>query len=1273
MTRRFDPTAPLSPGVTFLEASAGTGKTWTITSLFVRLVAELGIEVREILVVTFTRAATAELRERVRQRLREAVAAVERARGPAGGTPPEDDPLLAHIVELAAREDVGRSLVVSRLRRALEGFDEATISTIHGFCQRMLQHHAFESGAPFEAELLTDLEPLVEEVLEDFWTREIHDAPEVFVNHLKARRVSLRELRDLARRAAYDRDLRVLPEGEDPDATGLTGDHDDDALTAWTAAVRDLRSVWALESEEAIGMLRFASERRKADLRALEGRRYNQRRNDQALRRFKGWLDGRAHAVDLDWSAEYLCASEMARYTREGRNPPAHRLFDLIEQVVQAGAAAVVALDRRALGLKRRLVDWVRLELDKRKFEREALGFDDLLRILRTALADPQQGPTLAGHIREEFRAALIDEFQDTDVVQWSIFQHVFAHPGHHLYLVGDPKQAIYGFRGADVYAYLRARDREAGGSSLWTLETNYRSDGPLVDALGHLFQQPGLDDPFLEPAIRYVPVAAHHQKARLEFPGPGPQRPPLVFSFIRRELAQCVEGTAEISRTWAERTLPTIVAQQIVATLNSGATLPMDDPEADDSAVEAAQGGVPDGAERRRPITPGDCAVLVRSNAQATAMQHALRQVGVPSVVHGAESVLRSHEAEELLRVMRGIQEFSSVRAMKAALATDLLGVSAAELGDLEEDEVTWTRWVRRLRGWRDRWHKRGFVQMFRALLAELEVPARLLAWRDGERRLTNLLHLAELLHEAAVERDLHPTGLIAWLRRERQAGTVAEESRQLRLESDADSVTVSTVHRSKGLQYPLVWCPFAWDRAGLRWPEDTHVRFHDPAAGGQRTLRVSLFPTDYADPARDAAAELATREARAEALRLFYVAVTRAKHRCTIVWGAFSGAGTSPLGHLLHGRDDVDPVHQPDAALLHKLQQLGEAAGGHIGHHCAAGPRPGVWYQRAQGVERPLQARVWRRGPPLDRLWRRASFSQMAHGAHAEGGDVHDYDARTPDAEPDEAERASQVPADGRRVVMADFPAGAQAGTCLHKVLELHDFRAGPDALEALGAEQLRRHGFDPVAWTAPLVAGLTAALDTPLEEDGSVRLRDLDPADRLDELDFVFPSLGGLDARGGRAVSSEELAALFARRRSPVMPADYPTRVRALGFPGVRGFIVGSVDLAFRHGQRWYVVDYKSNRLGEHPLHYQPGLLAREMAERHYFLQYHLYCVALHRYLAWRQPGYRYERHFGGVRYLFLRGMDPSHAEDVGVFRDRPAKALVEELSALLGGDV
>ena len=1258
MTQRFDPTAPLTPGITFLEASAGTGKTWTITSLFVRLIAELGMEAREVLVVTFTRAATAELRERVRQRLREALAVVES--GSAAGH--EDDELVVHILAAADREDLGRPLVISRLRRALEGFDEATISTIHGFCQRILQHHAFESGAPFEAELLADLQPLVEEVLLDFWTREIHDAPEVFVNHLGARQVRLGELRDLARQAVYDRDLRILPEGIDDsgdDGAGDEGAGDEGALEAWDAALRDLRTVWAAEADDAVAALRFASER-KPDLRSLEGRRYNARRTGQALHRFQGWLDGRALPVKLDWDAHYLSSGEMARNTREGRNPPSHRVFDLIDQLVAVGAVAVDALDRRALALKARLVDWVREEVDRRKLEREALGFDDLLRILRAALNDAERGPTLAAHIREEFRAALIDEFQDTDVVQWGIFQHVFSHPGHHLYLVGDPKQAIYGFRGADVYAYLRARDQESSDATLWTLETNYRSDGPLVEAISHLFNQRGVEDPFLEPAIRYVDVAAHHEEARLAFPRRA--RPPLVFSFINRGLAGLVDTTGEITHGWAERNLPAIVAQQIVATLRAGATLPDEDHPSD--------------PERVRQVTPGDCAVLVRSNAQAAAMQRALRQVGVPSVVHGAESVLRSHEAEELLRVMRGIQEFSSIRAMKAALATDLLGVAAAELGRLEEDEASWTRWVRRLRGWRDRWHKRGFVQMFRALLAELEVPARLLAWRDGERRLTNLLHLAELLHEAAVERDLHPTGLIAWLRRERQAGSVAEESRQLRLESDADSVTVSTVHRSKGLQYPLVWCPFAWDRADLRWPEDRHVRFHDPAAGGLRTLHVSLNPKEFQDDARDAAVQLAGKEARAEALRLFYVAVTRAKHRCTITWGAFRGCGSSPLGHLLHGHETLDPVRHPDAILLDRLNQLavssmGSASEGRIGFHQAAGPREGTWYQRAADADQPLQARVWRRRPPLDRLWRRASFSQMAHGAHAEGGDVHDFDAYAPDQEPDPAERASQVPDDGRRVLFADFPAGAQAGTCLHKVLELHDFRAGADALGAIGAEQLRRHGFDALVWTPALVTGLQAALDTPLEPNGTLCLRDLDPADRLDELDFVFPSLGGLDARGTRAVNAEELGALFARRRSPVMPAEYPARLRALSFSGVRGFMVGSIDLVFRHGQRWYVVDYKSNHLGEHPLHYQHGLMARQMAERHYFLQYHLYCVALHRYLKWRQPGYRYEHHFGGVRYLFLRGMDASHGEDVGVFRDRPAKALISELSSLLGG--
>ena len=1121
----LDPLAVQLSGANLIEASAGTGKTYAITNLYVRLLLERELTVSQILVVTYTNAATAELRARVRQRLRDALRVVDA--GPGG------DAFLDQFMQQRRGLDMLASDRV-RLVVALHGFDEAAIFTIHGFCQRMLQDNAFESGMPFDAELVTNESPLLTEVVQDFWVRELHAAPEGFVGYVADKRITPSTLENLAVKVISHPDMPVLPTADDAVLRGLE-----------------------LPAEQA---------------------------------------------------------------------PEAH-----------------------TLGLKLALVEYARRELRRRKEQARLQSFDDLLH----RLAEAQRGPggaRLAEAIRSRFRAALIDEFQDTDPVQYEIFRTAYLGSDAVLFLIGDPKQAIYAFRGADVFAYMRAKE-DVGGTP-HTLGVNWRSDPSLIKAVNTLFGR--VQQPFVFDAIPFLPAAAQAD-ARDCLGGTCTGEAPLQILFARRTGQQSKDG--RINKEWGA--LSGAVAAEIARFLSSGATI----------------------GDRR--VVAGDIVVLCRKNAQAAEMQEELRALGVPSVLQGDASVFEAPEAEEMERLLRALADPGDARAIRAALSTALLGQDARDVAALEHDEQRWDDWVRQFHAWHDRWTQRGFVAGFRALLDERDVPQRLLGLLDGERRLTNVLHLLELLHTASTEERRGPQALVRWLHAMRTEvdarAELAGEAAQMRLESDAAAVKLTTVHKSKGLQYPIVYCPYLWDGALLSKGDKDALRFHDADR-----LVLDLGSSAYA-----AHLKLAERETFAENLRLLYVALTRAQHRCTVVWGAFRSAETSALGYVLHqpqpaSGDPRAPTAEHiksffrarnDTTMRAELDVLAAAAPGCIGVTDLS-QEPAGRYVPAEAEPARLECRTATR--ELRRLWRMSSFSALASSGAvisqpAEEG--LDHDAAT---EPAAMAPPPTAPPPQSLVVLHDFPAGARAGQLIHEVFEHFDFQDTDAALRSSVTAALAHFGVDD-KWADPLRRAVADVVATPLGDDHrALCLRDVPPGRRLNEMEFVFPvgepdAVGDGGKDGTALLTRERLAAVFARHAHPPVPADYPERLRALGFTPLTGFLKGYIDLVFEHAGRWYVVDYKSNRLGVHPEDYRPEHLSVAMSEHHYFLQYHLYVVALHRYLTRRLAGYEYDRHFGGVYYLFLRGMAPAHARGTGILFDRPSRQLVTALStALSAGD-
>lgn len=1200
----LDPIGVPLQGTNLIEASAGTGKTYAITTLYLRCLLESKLAVEDLLVVTYTRAATSELRDRIRQRIHECWIAMS------AGT--SKDPTLQALIKKALAAG-SVELDLKRLALALRSFDQAGIFTIHSFCQRCLTDSAFESGASFDSEFESDDQALADEIADDFWSREMYAIDPAQFAFLRESGLRIGGVRTLCRKAIADPDLTILPE---------LGDVPECDLSSMHLLYARLRECWR-QHGGGIGELLT---RAKSSLSQQSFKPAQIASYVEAAEQFL--TAEQARPIAKESKLLRLGTSFIASKERKGKVAPTHEFFDLVDAYHSECQSLAKHFERLALRLKLACVDYARSQSRQRKDQQEVLSFDDLLVRLRDALRAPG-GERLAQAIASRYPLALIDEFQDTDPVQYEVFRRIYkaaSGVGSALFLIGDPKQAIYGFRGADLFTYFNAREDARGRAH--TLGTNYRSSPAMIAAVNALFS--GARDSFLFPELQFVEVAPAPTATNL-LVDPESQSRAFEMLVLERE----GQGPSTIKR--AQRHCTERVASEIVRLLSG------------DARIDS------------RPVVPADIAVLVRQNYQARAMQDALRALGVPSVLESSESVFLSEEAFELERVLSAMVDPGHRNAVKSALATSLLGYSGNAVHALQDDEVAWDRLLVQFQRWHATWVGRGFIQAFSQMLSDHKVGSRLLVRTDGQRKMTNLGQLGELLQARALAGGCGPQALLGWLRTMRldpEARATAGDADQLRLESDDAAVKIVTVHKSKGLEYNIVFCPYVW-AGGLQRPADKEwVRFHDD--DDHHRLKLDIGSAN-----KDEHMAQSAREALAEDLRLLYVALTRARHRCAIVIGVIKGFGSSGLAYLLFRDDNL----QTDSASLQRFAEQLESleddelvraltskfAGGESGIGVRDLPAATARVLPAEsGDKSVLRARPHTR--LLTRAWRGASFSSLSRNADTE----QDHDAHSNDAP-----ALVQPSGEGEPVILAGFPKGAHPGQMLHHVFEHLDFwQAQPAAIEAQVRASLLAFGFDSERYAEAVSRAITRMLLTPLA-DGGFCLADVAAAQRLDELEFQFPV-----CEEGPGFSPTTLTSVLAERSDPPWPPRYLEALKNLGFAPLHGFLKGFIDMVFVHNERWYLVDYKSNFLGPYASDYQRQAMAQSMAEHHYFLQYHIYMVALDRYLRLRLPGYDYETHIGGVYYLYLRGMDADESERTGIFFDRPTAGDIARLDAALG---
>jgi len=1211
-------------GSRLIEASAGTGKTWTIAALYLRLVLGHGFETEdgepagfrrpllppEILVMTFTRAATRELSNRVRERLVEAAAYFR-------GETFEADPYLESLAD-SYDSDEARLVAAYRLVLAAETMDEAAIFTIDAWCQRMLREHAFDSGSLFDEELVSDERALFEDAAHDYWRQQVYPlnghALKILLNSfadVEALKRAVRELVQRAERLGADGDGplgALIAKAERAQQAQLAALKDGwgaraDAMEAWIAAQRErhAKPFNGVKMKPESLTKWFDALRAWADEPSL----HMPDLNDTAWKRLRP--EGIEDAFSKDFSAQVPDAFEHTRALKEG--------LDAIEPLTHAllrHAASHIA--RRMAELKRR----------NRQF-----GFADMLVRLKTAL-EGDNGATLRQRILDQYPVAMVDEFQDTSPDQYRIFDLLYRvadnDPGHGLFLIGDPKQSIYGFRGADIHSYLSARRATAGRH--YQLGTNYRSTHAVVEAVNRLFSYAEGD-------------GAHPGYAAGAFRFRRGEENPLPFDAVdaagRKEQLVGVDGPFQ--------------ALAVCST-------PRDDMRLDDYRAFFAhhcaehivrllndpQVGFRDRDGGFARLMPADIAILVRDRKEASAIRRALAQRKVASVyLSDQDSVVESAEAQDVLRWLQAVANPLDGALARAAFATATCALPLSELARLAVDELEWERRVEQLKALHGVWQRQGVLAMLRRFIHELQLPSKLLATTGGERRLTNLLHLAELLQEASRELD-GEQALIRWFAEQAEGmgeGRGDDNSeRVLRLESDAELVKVVTVHKSKGLEYPLVFLPFA---VTARKTDKRNRAFFE-YVGDDGARRIDLALTEDAQAAVD-------RARIEEDLRLLYVALTRARH---FLWlGAAAVAARkkgenmlheSALGYLLTGGQPL-----PAAFMQERWEQLRGSVDA-IELHMLDEPE-GRTMLRREDV-RPELVEAPQFDGHFERNWAVGSFTSLTRHTIAPPSRAQDENLlEEEEAGMVEDKRAEDAP-------WHRFPRGSTPGNFMHEQLEWMA-QEGFDNIDdenwqARLAQRIGRAGWgnrldDALAWLRMLAT-------TGLPPVGCSLAEIAQGGALLPEMEFWFPSrqldVGALDR-----LCRQHLLGKTAR---PILPERQ-----------LHGMLKGFTDLVFECHGRYWVLDYKSNALGPGDAAYTKTAMARGMAEHRYDIQGAIYLLALHRLLRARLgERYRPEQQLGGAVFLFLRGI--ANPATRGCYLIEAEPSLLEGMDRLLGDE-
>jgi len=1188
---------PLKKGTNLIEASAGTGKTYSIAMLILRFVVENQFALETLLVVTFTKAATQELRDRIRARLAEAKQLFADP-----SLTSSDNNLLAWAEGIEDKASAAKSLEL-----ALADIDHANIFTIHSFCQGVLRHHALEGGQLFDSALADNVDELQQQIAEDYWRQQVYQRPFREVGLLRANFMTPTAL--LASVKKLPMNSMVYPQG-------LVLD---DCLAK---LINNLPLLTALNTELFAPLTTSISNDptkfKKAFLTDVET-------HQQQL---STWLSDDT----ADFSMSFLHTFSYQGIVTNGLNGTKFKALKsknvsseerkdnfLTEQGINTHAIDDLQKNIETIQLAFRLGlhHFLKTEMEKRQQRENIMSFDDLILRLSHALQG-EKGTELREVLQQQYCAALIDEFQDTDQEQWHIFSTLFASPAHYLYLIGDPKQAIYKFRGADIYSYLGAQQK---ADRDYSLDTNWRSHRHVIAACNQLFD---VDDPFKIHAIRYQNVHAGKKGDYLLQPERALQK--LV-------LWQLDENPDNKKGYWTSGKAKTAICQHTVHEITKLLT----------TTPEIT---INTNTESNTALSPRDIAILVRGNQDALMYQQALQAQGIPAVLNARTSVFSTSEATQLFHLLDAIAEPSNRQKLRYVMTFAWFGMDGKAWYQQTQDERLLDGWLMRFVHYRNQWQQEGVMAMMRQLMHDYSVHQHLAHCTDFERQVTNIYHLIELLQQVALKERLGLLKSLYWLRTAIQESTEKTgDGAELRLESDEDAVKIVTIHSSKGLEYPIIFCPDLWSE-GKKTKESIVVCHED-----------GELIADIGSSKMEQRHEQALLESQAEDLRLLYVAITRAQYRCYITWANVRSNATpnhSALAHLLR--------QQTGENWDERLRDLAAKKDGKMfSYQCLATDLEPLPPYRVQDNNATLVARTFTGEFKID--WQMSSYSGLAYLS------THDIPEDLSTDKVQETHNLAVEEPNSDTVIEENplpiLPKGAHTGNVVHDLLEHNAFSAlafmanhnddtdkqNDAAYEHYLATQEKaclRYGLEPTENASLLNTLLQQTVTTALStDDHHFTLANLAESQCLKEMPFYF--------------AVEQLNTLAINQALHDKEAFQP-----LAYKTIKGQLTGFIDLVCEYQGRYYVMDYKTNYLPE----YSQQHMLQSMTSHNYGLQYWLYSVVLHRYLQQRLANYDFQQHFGGVRYLFVRGMQTSEPMS-GVYSYQPDEETIEALAAALVG--
>jgi len=1062
----------------------------------------------------------------------------------------------------------------------MRSFDEAAIHTINGFCQRMLGDYAFNSAQHFELNLIQNDNDLWQTAIKDWWRNQSYELSERQFILFKKAVSGLDQILKRSQSLRSDCAQVLIPDTHQSMAK---------LYAAWDALHLDIEAfkvkwqqskplVFEFFKEQLIFKKRTLHAEDKIDKHLLILNEFLALSDSFLIKEFKCLCHS---VITKNTLKAHL---DQHAYLDDALFHQADELFFRQESLIeQLSASALIDAEQFA-----------REQTQKAKLNQQSITFNDQLEYLDKALSS--SNGVLAEEIRNKFPVALIDEFQDTNELQYSVFNQIYQHQSSiSLIMIGDPKQAIYSFRGGDIFTYMSAKQQV--GAELYRLNDNWRSTAQLITATNHFFSQ--RPDAFIyTKAMPFEPVSSGSD-----------QTSALVRSSTEQEALSVWHLAQGHSGPSASTNINHHVANEISALINEGQS---------GSAVLGKEA-----------VKAADIAILVRSNYEGKELAIALKKRGIHSINIGKDKVLQSDAAKGLLLLLDGVAQADNLQAIRNMLASQLLMMSPLQINAFMAEESTWVDWLTQVKVLHELWLKEGFIAMFNLLLRQLNIAQALMLLEDSERQITNLLHCVEIIQQAA-KTHATPQALCHWLKQQINNPQLNNNDEdELRLESDAELVKIVTVHKSKGLEYPIVFVPFLWKGRPISKTQPFY-QYHN-------AQDKKVFDFIFSDNANATQAFInADKERVAEDMRLLYVALTRAKSKCYLVTGQVSRSGSSysALSFLCHpaqSANDLDLKRVDISAYAKKhdvaleLQQMAQNSDGVIEFKLLA-ENPMII--NALGVAKnktSISAAQFSGNLNFD--WHISSFSRMTRDVHqvAHGGQLHTTDD-----------------------VIFNFKRGGDAGTFLHHILELLDFSADIEhQSQVLFKRFAARYHLESEQNEAVVVQWMLEIVNTPLDETGFT-LAQLKPKQRLDELEFDF-SLHFVDVT---AIND------FLSKRTGQTGSQ-------LSISNFKGMMTGFIDLVFEHNGQYYIADYKSNFLGTQLSDYTPEKLQQAVIDRRYDLQYLLYSLALHRYLRYRLPKYDYKQHFGGVYYLFLRAMRQNTGQQFGVFYDKPSLEEMNEL--------